>query len=86
MKQIQPVSIWYNGQMVQATLFNLYVISDNLNNSASFYYALLSSAQVRLAEGNLVMDGADYQTYESSATSNDFAYSWAAGKLNLTLV
>jgi hypothetical protein len=86
MKQIQPVSIWYNGQMVAATIFNLISISDNLSTSATFYYSLLSAEQVRLAEGNLVMDGADYATYSSSATSNDFAYTWAAGKLNLTLV
>jgi hypothetical protein len=85
MKQIQPISIWYNGQMVQATLLNLISISDNLSTSATFYYALLSSAEVRLAEGNLVMDGADYTTYSTSTSSNDFAYSWAATKLNLTL-
>jgi hypothetical protein len=86
MKQIQPVSIWYNGQMIQATIFNLISISDNLSTSASFYYALLSATSVRLAEGNLTMDGADYTTYSTSPDSNSFAYTWAAGKLNLTLV
>jgi hypothetical protein len=85
MKQIQPVSIWYNGQFIQAILFNLYSVSDNLSTSATFYYALLSADKIKLADGNLVMEGADYQTYSSSATSNDFAYTWAAGKLNLTL-
>jgi len=86
MKQIQPISIWYNGSMVAATLFNLVSISDNLSTTASFYYALLSSAEVRLAEGNLTMDGFDYQAYSTSPDSNAFAYTWAAAKLNLTLV
>jgi len=86
MKNIQPVSIWYNGQMVQAVLFSLISISDNLSTTATFYYALLSSAQIRLAEGNLTMDGADYTTYSTSTSSNEFAYSWAAQKLNLTII
>ena len=85
MKQIQPVSIWYNGQMVNATLFNLVSISDNLSTNATFYYALLSENQIRLADGNLNMDGADYTAYSSSPDSNAYAYSWAATKLNVTL-
>jgi len=86
MKQIQPVSIWYNGSMVAATLFNLVSISDNLSTTASFYYALLSAENIRLAEGNLTMDGFDYEAYSSSPDSNAYAYTWAASKLNLTLV
>jgi hypothetical protein len=86
MKQIQPVSIWYNGQMVQATIFNMNSINDNLIDSATFYYQLFSATNIQLAEGNLTMTGADYTTYSSSATSNDFAYQWGATQLNLTLV
>jgi hypothetical protein len=85
MKQIQPVSIWYNGQMIQATIFNMVSISDNLSTSATFYYQLYDNTKLQLADGNLTMDGADYTTYSTSSTSNDFAYTWGAGKLNLTL-
>ena len=38
MKQIQPVSIWYNGVIVTVTIFNMVSISDNLSTSATFYY------------------------------------------------
>jgi hypothetical protein len=86
MKQIQPVSIWYNGQMIQATIFNMVSISDNLSTSATFYYQLFSSTNIQLADGNLTMDGFDYQAYSTSPDSNYYAYSWGAGKLNLTLV
>jgi hypothetical protein len=95
MKQIQPISIWYNGQMVPATIFNMTSISDNLSTQASFYYQLLSgstsklddgSMNIQLAEGNLIMDGFDYEAYSTSPDSNDYAYQWGAGKLNLTLV
>jgi len=86
MKQIQPVSIWYNGQMIQATIFNLISISDNLSTTATFYYQLFSSTNIQLADGNLIMDGFDYQAYSTSPDSNSYAYSWAASKLNVTLV
>jgi hypothetical protein len=91
MKEILPVSIWYNGQMIQATILNMSSISDNLINKAVFEYQLLypesqTNPAIQLSQGKITMDGADYQTYSSSATSNDFAYTWAAGKLNLTLV
>jgi hypothetical protein len=92
MKQIQPVSIWYNGQLLQANYFNLTSISDNLSTSATFYYQLLISNTDILnqnniiAQGNLIMTGTDYQTYSSSSTSNDFAYQWGANQLKLTLI
>lgn len=86
MKQIQPVSIWYNGQMIQATIFNMYSINDNLSTEANFYYQLLSSTNLQLVEGNLKMTDFDYQAYSTSPDSNAYAYQWGATKLNLTLV
>ena len=86
MKQIQPVSIWYNGSMIPATIFNMSSISDNLTNSATFYYQLYSSDNIQLVQGNLTMSGADYATYSSSLDSNDYAYTWGANELKLTLV
>ena len=90
MKQIQPVQIWYKGQLINATIFNLYVISDNLIDTAIFYYALYSGTLdelgILLSSGNITMSGTDYVTYESSPTSNEFAYSWGASQLNLILI
>jgi hypothetical protein len=86
MKEIQPVSIWYNGSMVQATIYNMVSISDNLSTSATFYYQLFSASQLQLASGNLTMDGFDYEAYSTSPDSNAYAYSWGATQLNLTLV
>jgi hypothetical protein len=86
MKEIQPVSIWYNGSMVQATIYNMVSISDNLSTSATFYYQLYSASQLQLADGNLTMNGFDYEAYSTSPDSNAYAYNWGASKLNLTLV
>jgi hypothetical protein len=90
MKQIQPVSIWYNGSFTNANIFNLYVINDNLSTSATFYYALFSGTidelGTKLAEGNLVMDGFDYNAFTTSPDSNAYAYQWGATQLNLTII
>jgi hypothetical protein len=81
MKTIEPVSIWDNGQVLEATILNAYCINDNLSTSGTFYYSLLSDAQQQLAQGNLTMTGEDYQAWQT----NDYAYDWVAGQLNLTI-
>jgi len=86
MKQIQPVSIWFNGEMVIATLYNMVSINDNLSTQCSFYYQLFVNPNFQVANGNLTMTGADYTTYSSSTDSNEYAYQWGATQLNLTLV
>jgi hypothetical protein len=86
MKQIQPVSIWYNGTMIAATIFNMNSINDNLTDSATFYYQLFSSENLQLAQGNLTMTGFDYEAYSTSPDSNSYAYQWGATQLNITLI
>jgi hypothetical protein len=90
MKQIQPVGIWFNGAIVNANYLNLVSTSDNLVSSATFFYVLYANEMDMqgnaLANGSLTMDGFDYEAYSTSPDSNGYAYSWAAGKLNLTLL
>jgi len=86
MKQIQPLTLWVNGQQVTATLFSLIIINDNLLDSATFYWQLLDADAVKLADGNLTMGEPDYDVWGSSADINLAAYQWAASKLNITLV
>ena len=86
MKEIQAVSIWYNGQIVQATIFNMKSIQDNLSSSATFYYQLYATNNQQIADGNLLLENADYITYSTSPDSNEYAYQWGATQLNITLV
>ena len=86
MKQIQPLTLWVNGQQVTATLFNLQSISDNLLDSATFYWQLLDADAVKLQYGNLTMVEPDYSVWSSTQDVNQSAYEWAASKLNITLV
>lgn len=93
MKQIQPVSIWSNGANHQANTFNLTIINDNLSTSATMYYQLFSCSEAegvtncsQLADGNLVIDGTEYETWGDSENVNEDAYVICAGKLGLIII
>ena len=93
MKKIESVTIWKNGESQEANLLNAIIINDNLATSCSFYYQLCASGQgteamplvigQTLAEGNITMDGEDYLAWDGD---NNFAFSYIAEKLNLTLI
>ena len=82
MKNIIPISLWDNGTVQEASVLNAYVVNDNLINSATFYYTLLSESLQQLAQGNLTMTGQDYDDYQT----NEYAYEWVAAQLNLTII
>ena len=93
MKQINPVTIWKNGESQEANLLNASIINDNLQSSCSFYYSLCASGEgteamplvvgQTLAEGNLTMDGENYLAWQGD---NNYAFTYIAEKLNLTLI
>jgi hypothetical protein len=88
MKQIQPVTVWYNGQEVQATVLNAYGQSDNLLNQAVFPYSIGNvSADAAfllkpLVSGSLIMTGQAYLDWQT----NQYAWDWIASQLNLTII
>ena len=86
MKQILPISIWYNGQIISATIFNMISTNDNLIDNASFYWQLYTTEQIQVSQGNITMSGEDYINYSTSTAANDYAYQWGATQLNITLV
>jgi hypothetical protein len=89
MKTIEQVKVWFNGQEEEATILSANATSDNLVDSAFFYYSLMKSGTynpmnaglVTLASGTLNMSGDDYQAWHT----NDYAYEWVAEQLNLTI-
>jgi hypothetical protein len=80
MKQIEPVVFPLN--LGTATILNAYCINDNLSDSATFYYALLSDTQAQLSQGNLTMEGQDYADW----VTNDYAYDFVASKIDVTII
>lgn len=82
MKKISPVNIWNAGQLKEAVNLICYVISDNLKDSAIFYYNLQDAESLILAEGNLSMNDSIYQGWET----NEYAWQWCANSLGLTII
>jgi hypothetical protein len=90
---IQPVSIWANGQSKEASELDARIIYDDLATSAIFYYELkeattndengVASGGSVLSVGNVSMDGQDYIDWDNS---NEQAYVYIAGKLNLVII
>ena len=93
MRQIEPLQIWKNGESKTANILNAYIINDNLETSCSFYYQLCEGGQGTeempliqgntLADGNVTMSGETYLAWDGS---NDFAFTYIAEQLNLTLL
>jgi hypothetical protein len=93
MKSIQPITIWKNGESQEANLLNAYIVNDNLATACSFYYSLCASGEgteamplvigQTLAEGNVTMDGENYLAWDGD---NNYAFTYIAEKLNLTLI
>jgi uncharacterized protein YhfF len=93
MRKIQPIQAWKNGEQLEANLLNAIIINDNLSTSCSFYYSLNSSGEgteamplvigQTLAEGNITMNGENYLAWDGD---NDYAFTYIAEKLNLTLI
>jgi hypothetical protein len=91
MKTIQPVNVWQNGQVKSATKFDLNIVYDNLESSATFYYQLLevitdaegNESTQSVAVGNLTLDSQGYEDWDGS---NEAAYIWGAGQLSLTII
>jgi hypothetical protein len=83
MKQIQPVIYPLNAGT--ATLLNC-TGQDNFSTSVNIYYQLLTETNQQLQQGNLLMDGFDYEAYNTSPDGNEYIYNWTAQKLGVTLV
>jgi hypothetical protein len=93
MKQIEPISVWKNGEQLEASLLNAIIVNDNLESACTFYYQLMTGGQgteampivysQAVAEGSLTLSGEDYLAWDGT---NDAAYAYIAEKLNLTLV
>ena len=81
MKNITAISIWDKGQTKEATILNAYGTNLQLNNSANFWYGLLSDNMEVLASGNLTMSGEAYTEW----TIDEYAWDWIATQLNLTI-
>lgn len=91
--QIQPVTIWVNGQAQQGTWIDASIVSDNLSSSATFYWQISSvtgsgddQQRQSLTQGNTNISGQDYEDWGESSDINLAAYQYICEQLNLTLI
>jgi hypothetical protein len=91
MKQIEPVQIWTNGTLKTAEFLNATGINVTLGVSAGFYWNLMTKvtdaegnevAGESIAQGNLTMDGQDYQEWNQ----DEFAWEWIAEQINVVIL
>lgn len=93
MRQIEPVTIWNDGQEKTANILTAKIVNDNLETACSFNYQLCEGGQGTeampliqgnaLAEGNVQMQGENYLAWDGD---NNNAYAYIAAQLNLTLI
>jgi len=81
MKTISPISIWQNGQNVQAIYLKAEVQADNLIDYASFSYMLLDADFINVNNGLVGISGQDYIDYQT----NQYAWDYIATSLNLNI-
>jgi hypothetical protein len=92
MKQIEPVQIWVNGSVQTGSWINAYIINDNLQDSATFYWAIFADGSepdtqgLQLSAGNLTIVEPDYSVWDSTSDINQSAYEWICDQLSLTLI
>jgi len=92
MKQIEPVQIWVNGSVQTGSWINAYIINDNLESFATFYWAIFADGSepgtqgLQLFAGNLTINEPDYSVWDSTADINQSAYEWICNELSLTLI
>lgn len=99
-KTIEPISSWQNGEEKEATVFVLTSSYDNLSTSANFNYQLnqliptppnppmppMTPMYNTLVTGLLSISGQDYLDWDAATDANEWAYNWAAGQLNITII
>lgn len=88
--KIQPITTWKNGQELEATNFIVSINGDNCDTMAVISYQLFTDgAEDQLGElvtsGQLVIQGEEYQTWDSDPSANAWIYNWSATQLNLTI-
>lgn len=97
MKQIQPLSIWINGNEEIAQYLQVTCTYDNNKSSATEFYQLFSmfvdnngieTPAEQLASGSLSISGQSYIDWgnEPAMSVNAWIYEWVAVQINVTII
>lgn len=86
MRNIQPITVWKDGESLQATILKMYISYDDLESTATFQYDLCNEEIKSLVNGSFSISGTDYLNWGGSGDSNNEAYVYGASILNLTII
>jgi hypothetical protein len=78
MRNIKPV-LWKRNAP-NATKIRVHLVYDNLCNTCTTFWQILSDDSTILDQDNITIDGDDYQNWDGS---NDFVYDFIASKLSI---
>lgn len=92
--EIQPVTIWQNGEEQTGNWIDASIINDNLSDFAQFYWQISSittdsegvETKKYISQGNTTISGAEYTVWGEQADVNLAAYAYICAQLNLTLI
>lgn len=86
MRNIQPLTIWKDGQNLEVSVLKMIITYDNLDTYAVFQYDLCNVEVKSLTSGNISINGDNYNNWSNGGNSNDEAYQYVASALNLILL
>lgn len=82
-RPIKEVKIWRDGVQYDANDIDVVIAFDNCESSATIYYKLSDSTGAIVADGNIIIAGADYREWASKPNHNRTATNYAMKYLNL---
>lgn len=95
-KQIEPLTIWINGESKVAEYLQVTGIYDNYSSLARNEWELFTKVTTdgvdsmgeQIAKSNLTIDGQDYINWgdQPAMDINDWIYDWVADELNLVIL
>lgn len=86
MRQIESVSIWKDGKIYEAVIFNVFASNVILNQNANFTYELYSLSESKelniLTSGYLTMNPDEYSKWEK----DEFAWEFVANSIGVKII
>lgn len=97
MKQIQPITIWINGEEKIAEYISVTGVYDNNASEAREYWQLytkivdeegISKEGEQIAQGNISINGQDYINWgdQPAMNVNEWIYDWVAQQINVVII
>lgn len=97
MKQIQPITIWINGEEKIAEYISVTGVYDNNATEAKEYWQLYTKivddqgvveTGEQIAQGNISISGQDYINWgdQPAMNVNEWIYDWVAQQINVIII